>query len=29
MVGDGRINMAGLNARSVPVLARAMVAVGL
>jgi aromatic-amino-acid transaminase len=29
MVGDSRINVAGLNARSVPVLARAMVAVGL
>jgi aromatic-amino-acid transaminase len=29
MVGDSRINVAGLNARTVPVLARAMVAVGL
>lgn len=29
MVGDGRINVAGLNARTVPVLARAMVEVGL
>jgi aromatic-amino-acid transaminase len=29
MVGDSRINVAGLNARTVPVLARAMVDVGL
>jgi aspartate aminotransferase len=29
MVGDGRINVAGLNARTVPVLARAMVEAGL
>jgi aromatic-amino-acid transaminase len=29
MVGDSRINVAGLNAQTVPVLARAMVAVGL
>jgi aromatic-amino-acid transaminase len=29
MVGDSRINVAGLNARSVPVLAKAMVEVGL
>lgn len=29
MVGDGRINLAGLNAATVPVLARAMVAAGL
>ena len=29
MVGDSRINVAGLNARTVPLLARAMVDVGL
>jgi aromatic-amino-acid transaminase len=28
MVGDSRINVAGLNTRTVPVLARAMLAVG-